>query len=115
VKFAPDNGRICIRIRPECEAMFRLEVEDNGVGIAADDMPRLFIEFQQLDSSRSKRHQGTGLGLALTRRIVEAQGGRVGVTSEPGVGSTFYAVLPRALAPLTAQVTAPPPGEEARP
>ena len=78
-------------------------------------MPRLFIEFQQLDSSRSKRHQGTGLGLALTRRIVEAQGGRVGVTSEPGVGSTFYAVLPRALAPLTAQVTAPPPGEEARP
>ena len=115
VKFAPDNGRICIRIRPECEDMFRLEVEDNGVGIAADDMPRLFIEFQQLDSSRSKRHQGTGLGLALTRRIVEAQGGRVGVTSEPGVGSTFYAVLPRALAPLTAQVTAPPPGEEARP
>jgi PAS domain S-box-containing protein len=52
VKFAPDNGRICIRIRPECEDMFRLEVEDNGVGIAADDLPRLFIEFQQLDSSR---------------------------------------------------------------
>lgn len=115
VKFAPDQGRVTIRVRPECDGMFRLEVEDNGIGIAADDMPRLFVEFQQLDSSRSKRHQGTGLGLALTRRIVEAQGGRVGVTSEPGVGSTFYAVLPRALAPLTAQVTAPAPGQEARP
>ena len=115
VKFAPDNGRVRIRVRPECENFFRLEVEDNGIGIAADDMPRLFVEFQQLDSSRSKRHQGTGLGLALTRRIVEAQGGRVGVTSEPGVGSTFYAVLPRALKPLTAQVTAPAAGEEAGP
>jgi len=115
VKFSPDNGRIFIRVRPECEETFRLEVEDNGIGIAADDLPRLFVEFQQLDSSRSKRHQGTGLGLALTRRIVEAQGGRVRVTSEPGVGSTFYAVLPRALAPLSAQVTAPAPDEEARP
>jgi PAS domain S-box-containing protein len=115
VKFARDNGRVSIRIKPESGDTFRLEVEDNGIGIAADDMPRLFVEFQQLDSSRAKRHQGTGLGLALTRRIVEAQGGRVGVTSEPGVGSTFYAVLPRALAPLTAQVIAPAPGGEAGP
>jgi len=73
----------------------------------------LFVEFQQLDSSSGKRFQGTGLGLALTRRIVEAQGGSVGVTSQLGVGSTFYAVLPRRLAPLTAQVTAPSPNEEA--
>jgi PAS domain S-box-containing protein len=113
VKFGPDNGRVSIRVMPEADDLFRVEVEDNGIGIAAEDLPRLFVEFQQLDSSRGKRFPGTGLGLALTRRIVEAQGGRVGVTSEPGVGSTFYAVLPRRLAPLTAKVTAPPPGEEA--
>ncbi|HVA40095.1 MAG TPA: ATP-binding protein, partial [Candidatus Binataceae bacterium] len=58
----------------------------------------LFTEFRQLDSGFNKRHQGTGLGLALTKRIVEAQGGRVGVTSEPGRGSSFWAVLPRSFA-----------------
>jgi PAS domain S-box-containing protein len=116
VKFAPDHGRVSIRVRPEDDNLFRLEVEDNGIGIPMEDLPRLFVEFQQLDSSTAKRFQGTGLGLALTRRIVEAQGGWVGVTSEVGVGSTFYAVLPRRLAPLSAQVTAPPAaaaGEEA--
>ncbi|HRE92222.1 MAG TPA: ATP-binding protein, partial [Myxococcota bacterium] len=56
---------------------------------------RLFVDFQQLDVTAAKRHQGTGLGLALTRRLVEAQGGRVGVTSRAGEGSTFYALLPR--------------------
>ena len=72
-----------------------MEVEDSGEGIRAEDLKRLFVEFQQLDSSSSKRHQGTGLGLALTRRIVEAQGGSVGVTSEVGKGSIFWAILPR--------------------
>ncbi|MBL8113856.1 MAG: sensor histidine kinase, partial [Acidobacteria bacterium] len=55
---------------------------------------RLSVEFQQLDSSLSKKHAGTGLGLALTKRIVEAQGGTVGVHSTPGEGSVFFAVLP---------------------
>jgi signal transduction histidine kinase len=73
----------------------RLEVEDSGEGIRAEDLPRLFTEFHQLDSSSSKRHQGTGLGLALTRQIVEAQGGAVGVSSEYSKGSVFWAVLPR--------------------
>ena len=56
-----------------------------------DDLNRLFIEFQQLDASTAKHHKGTGLGLALTKRIVEAQGGSVGVRTEFGVGSTFFA------------------------
>ena len=74
--------------------MFRLDVEDSGIGIAAEMFEKLFVEFQQLDASSAKKFQGTGLGLALTRRIAEAQGGRVEVKSTPGLGSTFSAILP---------------------
>jgi PAS domain S-box-containing protein len=95
LKFTPDGGRVAVRVVPEGSDRFRLEVEDTGVGIAAEDIGRLFVEFQQLESGASKRHQGTGLGLALTRRLVEAQGGAVGVSSVPGKGSTFHATLPR--------------------
>ncbi len=95
IKFTDDGGRIVIRAVTENSAFFRVEVEDSGIGIKAEDLSKLFVEFQQLDASFTKRHQGTGLGLALIRRIVEAQSGRVGVDSEPGRGSRFYAVLPR--------------------
>ncbi|MEO8842799.1 MAG: response regulator [Kofleriaceae bacterium] len=95
LKFTPENGRVIVRCIAADEATFRLEVEDTGVGIAASDLGRLFVEFQQLEQGTAKRHQGTGLGLALSRRLVEAQGGTVGVCSEPGLGSTFHAVLPR--------------------
>jgi PAS domain S-box-containing protein len=96
IKFSGNGTRVTIRARPEGNDWFRLEVEDNGQGIRAEDLNKLFTEFHQLgSSSSSKPHQGTGLGLALTRRLVEAQGGSIGVTSEPGKGSTFWAILPR--------------------
>jgi CheY-like chemotaxis protein len=95
IKFTPAGGRISVRARPADVLHLRLEVEDTGIGIEAAQLPRLFTEFQQLDSSYSKQHEGTGLGLALTRRLVEAQGGRVGVRSQPGRGSVFFAVLNR--------------------
>ena len=95
IKFSHEGGRVTVRARPQGPLHFRLEVEDEGVGIAATDLPRLFVEFQQLDASYSKQHQGTGLGLALTRRLVEAQGGSVGVRSEPGHGSVFHVLLAR--------------------
>ncbi|HEY5946377.1 MAG TPA: response regulator [Kofleriaceae bacterium] len=104
LKFTPDGGRVTIRASGEGSEMFRLEVEDTGVGIEAVDLGRLFVEFQQLDGGASKRHQGTGLGLALTRRLVEAQGGTVGVRSTPGKGSVFHATLPRVTHALEAPV-----------
>ena len=109
LKFTPEEGRVTIRLAPEGAEAFRLEVEDTGIGIRPEDQGRLFVEFQQLDASTAKKYPGTGLGLALTKRIVEAQGGRVGVGSTPGQGSVFYAILPRvAEATLAAEATAAP-------
>jgi signal transduction histidine kinase len=93
VKFTPPSGKVEVRVAREEGSCFRLEVEDTGIGIPADEIPKLFQEFQQLPNSR-RADQGTGLGLALTRHIVEAQGGSVTVRSVPGSGSVFTALLP---------------------
>jgi signal transduction histidine kinase len=95
IKFTANEGRVTIRVVPEELDFFRVDVEDTGIGIPEEDLGRLFVEFQQLDSGAAKKHQGTGLGLALTKSIVEAHGGRVEVRSVPGHGSTFSALLPR--------------------
>ncbi|HEX4997515.1 MAG TPA: PAS domain S-box protein [Terriglobia bacterium] len=100
IKFTPEGGHIWIRATLESANAFRIEVQDTGIGIKREDLDQLFTEFHQLDSSASKRYQGTGLGLALTKRIAEAQGGRVGVESVLGEGSTFYVVLPFSSQPL---------------
>jgi PAS domain S-box-containing protein len=95
LKFTPDEGRVILRALRHDDDHIRIEVEDSGIGIRPDDVGRLFVEFQQLDATAAKKYQGAGLGLALTKRIVEAQGGSVGVRSAPGQGSVFFAVLPR--------------------
>src|SRR2546425_796816 len=95
LKFTPAGGVVTVRAVPEGADFFRIEVHDTGDGIQPEELPRLFVEFQQLDAGAAKKHAGTGLGLALTKRIVEAQGGTVGVRSTPGAGSVFHAVLPR--------------------
>ena len=74
--------------------------EDTGVGIPTEQLGRLFVDLQQLDPGAAKRYQGTGLGLALTKRLAEAHGGRVSVRSTPGVGSTFSLILPRVVPPV---------------
>ena len=97
VKFSGERGRVQVRaLSPETYTL-RIEVEDSGIGIRPDDLGLLFSEFKQLDASAGKRYQGTGLGLALTRRIVEAQGGTVGARSTFGQGSVFHAEIPRAI------------------
>jgi len=97
IKNTPEEGRVTVTVGPQDEETFVLEVEDTGIGILPEDIERLFVDFQQLDTYPARRDQGTGLGLALTRRIVEAQGGSVGVHSTPGQGSIFFAILPRVM------------------
>jgi signal transduction histidine kinase len=94
LKFTGDGGRIAVSVSAAGAESYRIDVEDSGVGIQADDLPRLFSEFGQL-APGGKSQVGSGLGLAITKRIAEAQGGRVGVTSELGKGSRFFVVLPR--------------------
>jgi len=95
IKFSHDTGPVTVRAAADGAAHFRLEVEDEGVGIADADVGQLFSDFKQVGNDRVLRHKGTGLGLALTRRLVQAQGGRVGVRSRLGQGSVFHAVLNR--------------------
>jgi protein-histidine pros-kinase len=95
IKFTPDGGSVQISAGPEDATRFRLSVKDTGIGIRPEDLPRLFREFEQLESGTARHYEGTGLGLALTRKIVELQGGTIQVESEEGKGSTFTVVLPR--------------------
>ena len=95
IKFSTAGGQVTVRVSAQGPDHFRIEVQDEGIGISPADLTRLFTEFQQLDTGYSKQHQGTGLGLALTRRLVESQGGSVGVRSTAGHGSVFHVVLNR--------------------
>ncbi len=99
IKFTPAGGDVCVRVTLE-DALLRLEVSDTGPGIAPRDHERVFFEFEQLHGGLARGQAGTGLGLAVTKRIVEAQGGHVGVESDLGAGSTFYAELPIGARPV---------------
>jgi PAS domain S-box-containing protein len=93
IKFTPDGGEINIHASLEGK-MVRISVIDNGMGISSEDQKKLFSPFTQLDNSVSKQHEGTGLGLALVKELVELHGGRVWVESEVGKGSSFTFELP---------------------
>ncbi len=115
LKFTPDGGAVSVRARkvlssellvlssdlkPETFNLkpdgdfVEISVEDTGIGINKEDLPKLFKAFSQVSSPYTKEHKGTGLGLALTKRIVELHGGRVWVESEPGKGSRFTFSIP---------------------
>lgn len=92
VKFT-DSGEIKLSAALE-NGQLHLSVADTGIGIRAEDMSKIFVEFSQVDASHARRHEGTGLGLALSKRLVEAHGGRIRVESTFGVGSVFHVLLP---------------------
>jgi PAS domain S-box-containing protein len=102
VKFNNPGGEV--RIGAQCEnGKLYLQVRDTGIGMKPGDIQKLFVEFQQLDSSATRRFSGTGLGLALTKKIIEFQGGKIEVESQLGIGSTFTVILPL----LAGEVAAP--------
>jgi PAS domain S-box-containing protein len=99
IKFTKEGGRLGVRASPvpandHGQPQIQIAVWDSANGIAPEDLPRIFLEFEQLDSSYVRQQEGTGLGLALSQRLVEAHGGRIWVESTVGQGSTFTLVLP---------------------
>jgi signal transduction histidine kinase/HAMP domain-containing protein len=93
VKFTPDGGRIDVSARRENDNVV-IAVHDTGIGIAAQDQAAVFEEFRQVGRDYTSKHEGTGLGLALTKKFVELHGGRIWLESEPGKGSTFTFTIP---------------------
>lgn len=94
IKFTEDNGSITVRTSFEKEDKIKVEVMDTGIGIAPNDRDKVFREFQQLDSSYARKQEGTGLGLTLTKKLIELHSGFIDFDSEEGVGSRFWFVLP---------------------
>ena len=103
VKFTSDGGKVDIVVGPHEPAHLKLQVRDTGIGIGPGDIDRLFVEFQQIGLGLGRLHQGTGLGLALTKKIVDLQKGSIAVESERGKGSTFTVILPLGAETLDAE------------
>ena len=92
IKFTPEGGRIEVQAALK-DGLVEVSVSDTGVGIAPEDQEAVFEEFRQVGTAQ-KKAEGTGLGLTLCRKFVELHGGRIWVTSQVGVGSTFTFTLP---------------------
>jgi signal transduction histidine kinase/CheY-like chemotaxis protein/HPt (histidine-containing phosphotransfer) domain-containing protein len=105
IKFT-EQGEVVVRVQVHYQSpgrmVLRFEVVDTGIGLTGDDIKKLFQPFVQVDTSSSRKFGGTGLGLAISRKIVELMGGRIGVHSTPGAGSTFWFELPFAVPPQPA-------------
>jgi signal transduction histidine kinase len=93
VKFTPDGGRVDVSALLD-STHIRISVKDTGIGIAPEDHAAVFEEFKQVGRDYTRKAEGTGLGLALTKRFVELHGGEIRLESAPGKGSTFTFTLP---------------------
>lgn len=97
IDFTPEGGHVWLRAAfgtDDGRPCHLVEVGDNGIGIAAEHQQLIFDEFAQVDSSASRQHHGTGLGLTIARRLVELHGGRIWVESEVGAGARFFFTIP---------------------
>jgi signal transduction histidine kinase len=94
VKYSPDGGAITLRVSRRGDEHLLIEIADQGLGIPADQVGRLFQKFERVRTDEHLRVSGTGLGLYICRKIAEGHGGRIWVESEIGRGSTFSILLP---------------------
>ncbi len=102
IDFTPEGGRVWVRAWHDADRgvpSHFVEVGDTGIGIAQEHQDLIFDEFAQVDSSASRKHHGTGLGLTIARRLVELHGGRIWVESEVGAGARFSFTIPDAATP----------------
>jgi two-component system phosphate regulon sensor histidine kinase PhoR len=95
IKYTPEGGRITISAIEKDQREIQFSIEDNGIGIPREDIPRIFERFYRVDKGRSQELGGTGLGLSIVKHIVQAHGGRVWVESQLEKGSTFHFTLPK--------------------
>ena len=93
VKFTPEGGQIRVKATRGDDSAI-ISVVDTGIGIAREDQEAIFEEFRQVGSDYTRKREGTGLGLSLTKKFVEMHGGKIWVESEPGKGATFTFTLP---------------------
>jgi two-component system phosphate regulon sensor histidine kinase PhoR len=100
LKYSRAGTPVKITVEPQ-DAMIRIEVSDEGEGIAAEHLPRLTERFYRVDTGRSRAMGGTGLGLAIVKHIVERHRGRLDIRSETGVGTTVSVLLPAVPLPLS--------------
>ena len=109
VKFTPEGGKVATQLKVT-EAELCVEVIDTGIGISEADQAKLFAPFTQIDTSKSRRYGGTGLGLALTHRLIELHGGEISVESQEGKGSNFTFRIPLQQLESDTDATASAPG-----
>jgi signal transduction histidine kinase len=108
IKFTPPSGRASVSVRHAADGTARISISDSGIGIAPEDISRALTPFQQIDSPFSRKYEGSGLGLPITKALVELHGGRMTIDSEPAKGTTVTLILPAARVRHVKEATAAP-------
>jgi signal transduction histidine kinase len=108
IKFTPAGGRVTLKATVNKDGSYEFRVSDTGIGISADDIPKALSKFGQVDGALNRQYEGTGLGLPLTKALVEIHGGNLDLESEVGVGTSATACFP------AERVVAPADGSHAR-
>ena len=94
VKFTPEGGRVAVGAELRGDGSLAISIDDTGIGIAAENIPRALAPFSQVDSSLSRRYEGTGLGLPLVKSLIELHGGTLELESEEGKGTLATIIFP---------------------